>query len=548
MAVDHFDLPPGWKVRSEIDPLLVTVPPPGGGAEFVLSLGCLVAARITQLMGAPAGWPVGLLVAGLVLLGLYLKAAAREEWLVGSNSLSVRRKYGGVALPAGSYRDAAVVVARSFTDDWEVRIQDQQGDHLLCRAATLENAARIGEFVSTQAGWKLGSPNGSNTLLRELIRHALANNDHHWLRRLTSNAEAIPALALTWRSSPPATRASIWLHLQEVAEPRELLLQAMQSSDPAARAAAIDLLAERGDPSVAPAIRKALTSPLSEVRARAAAALGRLRDAESVTPLCRALQHGGDLPLIAATALGEIGDARAVPDLIGVLTSGTRAAEADLRWTAAAALGRIGDPSAAPALCRALRDPIREVREGAAEALGALASETAVPALCEALADPEERVVLRAAAALGHLQSSAAVEPLCRSFDAKSPAVRAQVLRSLGEIGCDESLPTLCRGLTERSAEIRREAADALHALARACDEAPIRLRTAIPLLEKMLAPLSTERGDVKRACRLALRQIEQRTASVKDLPLPAEHGQLSPTTLPRPVDEGESISLQRGG
>ena len=91
-----------------------------------------------------------------------------------------------------------------------------------------------------------------------------------------------------------------------------------------------------------------------------------------IEELCYALAHAWGVEAIlpslfehepairagAATALGNIGDPVAVPDLLDALYD----EDARVRWETAWSLGRIGDPRAVPELVDALRDESQDVR------------------------------------------------------------------------------------------------------------------------------------------------------------------------------------------
>ena len=96
----------------------------------------------------------------------------------------------------------------------------------------------------------------------------------------------------------------------------------------------------------------------------AAEALGKIGDPRAVELLCAALKDAGEhVRSDAPVALGKIGDARAVEPLCAALK------DKDLRKSAADALVRIGPPAVGP-LCGALNDP--DTRWWAAYALGTI--------------------------------------------------------------------------------------------------------------------------------------------------------------------------------
>jgi len=249
-------------------------------------------------------------------------------------------------------------------------------------------------------------------------------------------------------------------------------------------------------------------------------ALGRMRDTKVVPTLCEALRLEPGLWFAAVAALGEIGDARAIPDLSDLLAVLVPGREADLRQQIVVALGKIGDVSAVPALAGALDDPDLQVRASAVEALGKLGRVEAVPSLLQAFLDREPHVAGRAAAALGAIRDPRAVEPLARA------------VKALAAIGTTEVLPVLCRSLEDRNGTVRREAALGLAGIVRRGAAVPIQVRAAIPVLKELCGTFSQEPPEVKRACWDAIRRIETGTDSIKQLPLPTESAPLAPSMI----------------
>jgi beta-lactamase regulating signal transducer with metallopeptidase domain len=91
----------------------------------------------------------------------------------------------------------------------------------------------------------------------------------------------------------------------------------------------------------------------------------------------------------AASALGELGDRRAVPELIETLKD----ENALVREHAASALRDLGDRRAVPALIEALKDEDAVVREHVVSALGVLGDKRAVQPLTAALQKEQDHVV-----------------------------------------------------------------------------------------------------------------------------------------------------------
>ncbi|MEX2008583.1 MAG: HEAT repeat domain-containing protein, partial [Dongiaceae bacterium] len=152
-----------------------------------------------------------------------------------------------------------------------------------------------------------------------------------------------------------------------------------------------------------PALLAALDGADDELRAQAALSLGVRQEPAAVEPLLRLLDRPEDSPGVRGPvyqALGRIGDARAVPALLGALDAEDRE---ELRAEAVQALGAIGDAAVLPRLLAALDgDPSLIVRTRAIDALGNFAAPAAVEALAAlALDGKSQSVRLRAVRALG---------------------------------------------------------------------------------------------------------------------------------------------------
>ena len=101
------------------------------------------------------------------------------------------------------------------------------------------------------------------------------------------------------------------------------------------------------------------------VRLAAASALGRIGDPRAVDPLISALDDRPRVREVIITTLGEIGDPRAVESLIVALED----ADWNIRSTIAKALGKVGDTRTSKSLVNLLRDKNEMVRWSASQAL-----------------------------------------------------------------------------------------------------------------------------------------------------------------------------------
>lgn len=145
------------------------------------------------------------------------------------------------------------------------------------------------------------------------------------------------------------------------------------------RREAAALLGKMGEPSVVPALIRALMDEAEWVRASAAEALGQLREPRGVSALIETLADRSEgVRLRAIGALAALGDPRAEDGLLEALARGPRR----LRIAAADALGSLGTERSILPLIAAMEGA---VGFPAARALYALADRCPAPALRAAL-------------------------------------------------------------------------------------------------------------------------------------------------------------------
>lgn len=135
----------------------------------------------------------------------------------------------------------------------------------------------------------------------------------------------------------------------EIPDSLEEILELYASDDPHLRRLAAYELGNFNEPSVVEKLHGLLDDPDKWIRVCAIQALGNLEDKTAVEPLCE-IAGGGEVGHEIRTnvlrALADIGDPRALPTLIQLLTS----ENAFTRYDAAFALGEIGDSEAIPHL------------------------------------------------------------------------------------------------------------------------------------------------------------------------------------------------------
>jgi HEAT repeat protein len=192
-----------------------------------------------------------------------------------------------------------------------------------------------------------------------------------------------------------------------------------------------------------PDLVRTLRSPLPDIRARAARALGKLgwlaRDA--MPQLVNALNDAdGTVRESAAQAIGQMG-----PEVLTQLVRMLGHPDKYVRRNAVWSLGRMG-PAARPAvadLAAALKDADARTAAGAAQAIGSVGSEAAeaVPQLTEAMRGTNIVLCRMAAKALSQI-GRPALAALIAHLKHRDPFVRGEAALALGWIGPD-ALPAV---------------------------------------------------------------------------------------------------------
>jgi HEAT repeat protein len=230
-------------------------------------------------------------------------------------------------------------------------------------------------------------------------------------------------------------------------EARPLLFAALGDADAEVRAHAAASLGRHHLVDGVPRLTTALGDPDARLRATAAEALGLLLQTpganepskeavRAAETLERALGDGEhEVREAAVSALGRLPPSlsrRAAVALTGRLDDES----AGVRQRAAEVLGKMGEARAVVPLLSRLSDPTREVRAAALEALALLGDGRAVPAMVRMLRDPADDVRAAAVTALGRLKARAAVAPLVEVMAHGQPeSLRARAAFALGQLG-----------------------------------------------------------------------------------------------------------------
>ncbi|THE64783.1 HEAT repeat domain-containing protein [Salinadaptatus halalkaliphilus] len=165
--------------------------------------------------------------------------------------------------------------------------------------------------------------------------------------------------------------------------------------------------------------------------------------------------------LIDAVTEGDIDDTPAWMRTERV-TDWLESDHAELRLIAAAALGRIGDRAATEPLVGVFDDPDVRVRARAVQSCGQLGDPRCVDALAARLTDGHDQVRREAAAALASIGTESALQALAPAARSDSEAVRRIALGELGRFETLEPLPLLLEGLDDSDELVRRTATRSL--------------------------------------------------------------------------------------
>src|SRR5581483_1354021 len=264
--------------------------------------------------------------------------------------------------------------------------------------------------------------------------------------------------------------------------------------DLSVRQKAAEALARLGPSAVEPLI-SCLTEQDPSVRSLAAAALGQLRDARAVKPLIGCMTdlagkntseeenaegvnvHQSVLdalvslgepaikPLVACLADKDVQVRRDTADVLGQLHYQPAGIDEKVAFLILRRswddLVKLGSPAVGP-LIDCLQDEDADQRQGAARALGELNDKRAVEPLIVRLQDDILDVRRSVVGALGALGDKRAVKPLIEVFKSNDVSVEAAAAEALGALGDSQAVGPLVEGLTDANAGVRQAAAQAL--------------------------------------------------------------------------------------
>jgi HEAT repeat protein len=345
-----------------------------------------------------------ILVAAGVMLGVGLLTVL--AWFVYSAYLDyVERR---LATRKGLYRDLVAELATRDRALLEPTIHQMSTLYDLdALEAVLEEQARTS---TGRPGWLLQVYDQLGLVDKyiEKLRTARKWRDRAFAAELlgrVGSAKAVPALLETVQSTQTEdvdVREIALRALARIADPQAVgpLIAALANADPWLAPRIADILARHGDVVIDPLLGLLTDARQHPARAWAANVLGEVGAQRAFAVLVRCLDDPDDeVRAKSATALGRLGDRRAIPPLLDHLLTDPAPF---VRVRIASTLGDFGGPDVVDRLVRALGDPAWWVRMRGVEALEQIGPAAEGPLLV-ALDDPDPEIRKRAAASLERL-------------------------------------------------------------------------------------------------------------------------------------------------
>ncbi|MBP8258721.1 MAG: HEAT repeat domain-containing protein [Verrucomicrobia bacterium] len=246
----------------------------------------------------------------------------------------------------------------------------------------------------------------------------------------------------TIREPEPLLRATAIAQLASLNDPETTARGSAELArlDPEPQALLIDALAQRKDRALVPALMPLAQSPHPAVARAAIGALGRLGDAAAVPALLGAIEQAGS-PAEAAAALSAL-RALSGEDVNGVLARSLARLPESCQAGVIDVLADRGATNAVPTLRKLAVSGASRTSAAAFRALGRLAGPGQLEALVQLLAQlPENADTSEAEAALVQVarkqpDARRRVAPLLAAYPAAArPAARAALVRALGQLG-----------------------------------------------------------------------------------------------------------------
>lgn len=206
------------------------------------------------------------------------------------------------------------------------------------------------------------------------------------------------------------------------------------------------------------AVERVLTKLLGRATARKEVVEALVRYGARVTELLIEQLHSGDLETrqAAVIALGQIGDSRAVPALVQVLTD-----DEELVITAAGALAKIGDRRSLEALISLIGHHQPAVRQAVIAAINSIGHPEMAARAAELLNDSDPRVRESAVQIAGYFGYSECTDILFERCRDEDQSVRRAAIEHIPYLEDERAIPILAEALETGSASERASVAKA---------------------------------------------------------------------------------------
>jgi HEAT repeat protein len=192
-----------------------------------------------------------------------------------------------------------------------------------------------------------------------------------------------------------------------------------------------------------------------ETRLAAVFALGRIGDARAVPSLVGILSSDHELVIAAAGALAKIGDRRAFEPLLSLLGH----PQAAVRQSAIAAINSIGHPEMPQRAVSLLNDPHPHVRESAIRIAGYFGYAECIDLILERCRDDDEGVRRTAIEHIPYLDDERAAFILADAIENGTPRVRASAAQAFAQVDSSRARFYLNAALNDQDHWVRYFAA-----------------------------------------------------------------------------------------
>ena len=386
-----------------------------------------------------------------------VRALGDPAWWVRMRSVEALEQIGGKA-------EAPLLVALDDPDP-EIRIRAAVALERLGVPARIVGQIERGEGDADSEVMltKFGVA-GARELLAELLHHPSDRVRLAVLRAIrdAGRADLVTELVEAARTTtnPPARAAALEaLRALRLAEGVPVALDLLGDADDDVRAAATQLIGELGGSELAGVIQPRTADREPTVRAAAARALGLVHATTAEREFTRLLRDPEPAVRIAAAdGVAEAGWSGAVPVLLDLLGD----PEAEVRAAVARALGRLGDAEALPGLLKAFQTAEGPFADALMRAVAQLDREALAEIAAALIARGDAASRVKLVETLGTLRPPYPVTLLSTLARDDSPAVRAAAVQVLSRAPEPVASTLLGAALEDAASEVRAAAVDAL--------------------------------------------------------------------------------------